>query len=89
VPVGALLVICSMVRAEDAAALVPFLLVLGCKDAAKDSPPPVAATPPENTAEVHPEMPRTVGATNDTAGHSATIALPSSSVSVITIWQHG
>jgi beta-glucosidase len=48
----------SLVRKKHhvAAALVPFLLMLGCKDAAKDSPPPVAATPPENTADVHPEI---------------------------------
>jgi beta-glucosidase len=48
----------SLVRYKHhvAAALVPFLLMLGCKDAAKDSPPPAAATPPENTAEVHPEI---------------------------------
>src|SRR3954454_22645816 len=35
-------------------ALVPFLLVFGCKDAAKDAPPPAAKA--EDPAAVHPEI---------------------------------
>jgi beta-glucosidase len=48
----------SLVRSKPRAALalVPFLLILGCKDASKDTPPPAPAAIPENTAEVHPEI---------------------------------
>ena len=35
-------------------ALVPFLLMLGCKDAAKETPPPAATA--EDPAAVHPEI---------------------------------
>src|SRR3954465_1619898 len=48
----------SLVRYKHHAvvALVPFLLMLGCKDAAKDTPAPATATPPANSAEVHPAI---------------------------------
>ncbi|HEU5138060.1 MAG TPA: exo 1,3/1,4-beta-D-glucan glucohydrolase [Steroidobacteraceae bacterium] len=46
----------SHVRTKHGAALalVPFLLMLGCKDAAKDAPAPVAVA--EDPAAVHPEI---------------------------------
>jgi len=45
----------SHVRTRGAAfLLVPFLLMLGCKDAAKDAPPPAAQA--EDPAAVHPEI---------------------------------
>lgn len=47
----------SLVRFQPRAALavLPFLLLLGCKDGARDAPP-VAAAAPENPAAVHPEI---------------------------------
>src|ERR1041384_6104272 len=45
----------SFVRNPGAAlALVPFLLMLGCKDASKEKPPAAAVT--EDPAAVHPEL---------------------------------
>ena len=45
----------SHVRKQGAALLlVPFLLMLGCKDAAKEEPAPVAKA--EDPAAVHPEI---------------------------------
>jgi beta-glucosidase len=44
----------SRVRLASGLALAPFLLLLGCKEAPKDAPPPTAQA--EDPAAVHPEI---------------------------------